>query len=296
MEDQESTANNATSEVAACCANFYEQSWVQELLGDAFHPGGVALSTRLVHSLNLPGDSRVLDVACGIGTTTLIMERQFGLESVGLDFSQSNVDKAIASAGKNPAVLCEFFQGSADELPFPDESFDALVCECAVSTFADQPRALAEFHRVVKPGGVVGITDMVVTAPLPDDIAQHIAPWTCMAEAHDIVGYQRLFHDAGFCVAHYVDESQGLLDMVSDLKKKLLMAGMGRALGAIPQLPTSISELRTLLRRARELTNEGVVQYCRMLFSKGQPVYPVPATKPLPPARPECDSDDPACC
>ena len=294
MADETSITDEAASEVAACCADFYEQSWVQELLGEAFHPGGIDLSTRLVHSLNLPDDSRVLDVACGIGTTTLIMERRFGFDAVGLDFSQSNVDKAIASAGTNPPVLSEFVQGSADDLPFEDETFDAVICECAVSTFADQPKALSEFHRVLKPGGVVGITDMVVTAPLPDDIAKHIAPWTCMAEAHDIVGYQRLFHDAGFCVAHYADESQGLLDMVSDLKKKLLMAGMGKALGAIPQLPASLSELRALLKRARELTDEGVVQYCRMLFSKGQPRFSVPSTESMPPEP--CDCEDPSCC
>lgn len=294
MEDQDSNNSSATAEVAACCANFYEQSWVQELLGEAFHPGGVALSTRLVHSLNLPDDSRVLDVACGIGTTTLIMERQFGFDTVGLDFSQANVDKAIGLAGKNPPVLSEFVQGSADDLPFDNETFDAVTCECAVSTFANQPKALAEFNRVLKPGGVVGITDMVVTAPLPEDIAEHIAPWTCMAEAHDVPGYQRLFHEAGFCVAHYADESQGLLDMVSDLKKKLLMAGMGKALGAIPQLPASLSELRTLLKRARELTDDGVVQYCRMLFSKGQPRFPVPSTTAVP--EPPCDCDDPSCC
>ncbi len=293
MVDETSFSSGAASDVAACCADFYEQSWVQEILGEAFHPGGVALSTRLVHSLNLPDDSRVLDVACGIGTTTLIMERQFGFDAVGLDFSQSNIDKAIGAAGKNPPVLSEFVQGSADELPFSDETFDAVICECAVSTFADQPRALSEFNRVLKPGGIVGITDMVVTGPLPDDIAEHIAPWTCMAEAHDVTGYQRLFHEAGFAVAHYADESQGLLDMVSDLKKKLLMAGMGKALGAIPQLPASLSELRTLLRRARELTDEGVVQYCRMLFCKGQPRFPVPSTGPMPEP---CDCDDPSCC
>ena len=286
--------NIPTSEVAACCANFYEQDWVQNILGESFHPGGPDLSARLIHSLNLPADSHTLDVACGIGTTTLMMARQFGLESVGLDFSQANIDSAINAAGKNPPVLSEFFQGSADNLPFEDNSFDAVVCECAVSTFPDQPKVIREFLRVLKPGGVVGITDMVVNGELPDEVSEQIAPWTCMAEAHSVTGYQKLFLDEGLVITHYADESHTLLELISTLKKKLLLAGMGKALGALPGLPMELSEIRRLLKLAKELSTDGTVQYCRMVFSNGSPTHPVPPAEEAPPAKP-CGCDD-SCC
>ena len=292
---QDSGAGSTATEAAACCANFYEQNWVQEILGDSFHPGGPDLSARLIHSLNLPVDSRVVDVACGIGTTSLMMARQFCLEPIGVDFSQANVDKALQSAGTSPVVLAEFVQGAAENLPLEDESCDAVVCECAVSTFTDQPKVLAEFYRVLKPGGVIGISDMVVCGELPDEVAESIAPWTCMAQARTPLGYQQLFLDAGFIANHYADESHTLLELISDLKKKLLMASVGKTLGMLPGVPLDVKDIRRLLAQAKELTEAGTVQYCRLLFSKGTPKHPMPATTEAPLASVDCDGTD-GCC
>ena len=54
------------TDAAMCCANFYEQDIVQELMGGSFHPGGEELSTQLVGSLGMSAGSSVLDVACGV--------------------------------------------------------------------------------------------------------------------------------------------------------------------------------------------------------------------------------------
>ena len=269
---------------AACCAQFYEQDWVQVLFGESFHPGGPDLSARLVHSLNLPTGSHVLDVACGIGTTALMMARQFGLDSVGIDVSKTNLEKATLASAQAPPVLVEFLDRSADSLSFPNASFDAIVCECALSTFNDQPRVVHEFARVLKPGAVVGITDMVIEGDLPKDITQHIAPWTCMAEARTVAGYQQLFLDAGLLVTHYVDESQTILDLVTNIKRKLLIAGVGKALGALPGLNLELPRVRGLLSQAKQLVEDGTVQYCRMVFAKGKPWQPIPPSEPASPA------------
>ena len=184
----------------------------------SFHPGGEELSTKLVDSLGMGAGSSVLDVACGVGTTTRIMANAFGLNATGLDFSEINVQKASvtdATPASDAAEPCcapgdpccspdaglaqlggaaqdqtpvtpgtlNFVQGSADALPQSDSTFDAVTCECAVSTFADQPRAAAEFYRVLKPGGMFGMTDMVLNGELPDDFAEKAAPWTCVARA-----------------------------------------------------------------------------------------------------------------
>lgn len=255
----------------ACCAAFYEQDWVQTILGESFHPGGADLSTRLVRGLYLPKNSQVLDVACGIGTTARLMAREFDLNVVGLDASSSNVTKA---AGMLRGENTTFVTGDAAALPFPDASFDAVICECAVSTFADQPRVVAEFTRVLKPGGVVGITDMVVEGTLPEDIAGLIAPWTCLAAARSVVGYQSLFLSAGLRVVEYADESSALRKLVADLKRKLLVAGLGRSLGAVPGLGgLDIGGLRELLNRAGDLVRNGAVQYARLTFAKGRPRF-----------------------
>lgn len=269
----------------ACCAAFYERDWVRAVLGDSFHPGGTDLSSRLARELHLPHGAKVLDVACGIGTTASLLAGTFGSEVVGLDASAANVARA---EGLAPCGSVRFVTGDAAALPFPDDSFDAVVCECAVSTFADQPRVAAEFARVLKPGGAVGVTDMVVAGDLPGDIAGVIAPWTCLAAARSVIGYQSLFLSAGLCAVGYADESAALRKLVADLKRKLLVAGLGRSLGAVPGLDgLDVSRLRDLLDRAGGLVRDGTVQYARFTFSKGRPRRP---------PSPECCDPSGGCC
>lgn len=291
------------TDAAMCCSQFYEQDIVQELMGGSFHPGGEALSKQLVAGLGVDAGSSVLDIACGVGTTTRIMAHSFGLNATGLDFSEINVQKARAAADTAPASeasepccapgdpCCspdaglaqlggaedtpsvtpgklDFVQGSADSLPQSDATFDAVTCECAVSTFADQPRAAAEFFRVLKPGGTFGMTDMVLNGELPSDFAEKAAPWTCVARAMTVEGYQSLFEQAGFQVVTHQDHSHTLLDLATDMKRKLVMAGMGKALGALPALGMSIMEMRAMLSQSTELVKAGTIQYGLLVFKK----------------------------
>ena len=267
--------NEEAKEVAACCAQFYEQDWVQTILGKSFHPGGVDLTKRLIRSLNIQQGDSALDVACGIGTTTVLVDQDFGANAVGVDFSETNIQKATQTASESGATV-RFETGDVTALPVGDSEFDHLICECAVSTFVDQPAALAEFYRVIKSGGQVAISDMVLNEKLPETLELLLAPWTCLASARSAAGYQQLFIDAGFVVTSYEDESQSLLDLIFDLKKKLLVAGLGKTLATADGVPDvlaslDISEMKTLLDEARTLVNDGVVQYCRMTFAKDKP-------------------------
>ena len=281
----ESEANSSpTDTTAACCANFYEQDIIQELLGGSYHPGGENLSGTLARSLGLTPGKSVLDVACGVGTTSRLMSKQLGLCATGLDFSKINVGKAQqlsadqVESGTNgdasestplfPPGELKFVEGSADDLPFEEGQFDGIVCECAVSTFADQAKAAQEFFRVLKPGGVFGMTDMVLTGELPKDYAEQVAPWTCMAKALDSDGYSQLFSDAGFKLIDNQDFSHTLLEMATDIKRKLVMAGVGKALGAIGSLGMSLSEMRSMLAQSSELVRAETIQYRLLLFRK----------------------------
>ena len=267
--------SSETNQTAACCAQFYEQDWVQAILGESFHPGGVGLTKRLLESLAIEHGDQVLDVACGIGTTSLLVDELYGANVTGIDYSDSNVARASETAVSREASI-EFKTGDATSLPLDDAAVHHLICECAVSTFSDQPKAVSEFFRVLKPGGQVAISDMVLNGQLPKELESLLAPWTCLSSAKTAGGYQQLFLDAGFVVSGYVDESQSLSEMILDLKKKLLIAGLGKTLATADGVPDMLSslnigDLKTLLGQAQELVNQGVVQYCRMTFAKGTP-------------------------
>ena len=104
-----------------------------------------------------PGIS-VLDCGCGPGTITRdIAQRIAPGRVVGLDFSADQVVVAIADAAAQGIANVEFRQGSAYALPFDDNCFDAVFSHALLEHLKEPDRAVAEFRRVLKPGGMLGV-------------------------------------------------------------------------------------------------------------------------------------------
>jgi len=101
------------------------------------------------------------------GASAIHLAREFGCEVVGIDYGASNAAAAgrlARAAGLEGRVA--FAAGDAERLPFGDSRFDAVICECAFCTFPDKPAAAAELARALRPGGVVGLADLVRTVRL----------------------------------------------------------------------------------------------------------------------------------
>ena len=154
-------------------------------LGESYHPGGVELTRRLADALALEPEESVLDVACGIGTTSLLLAAERAVRVLGVDLGEAQVVRARAHAHK--AGLGEqvrFEVGDAERLPVEAGSFDAAVCECAFCTFTDKATAAAELSRVLRPGGRVGITDVWLDpTSLDDELAGLAGRVACLADA-----------------------------------------------------------------------------------------------------------------
>jgi len=109
-------------------------------------------------SPHLAAGMRVLDCGCGPGTITLdIAERVYPGTVVGVDMSQSQVELATRSAAARGLANIEFRPGDAYALPFPDAGFDAVFSHALLEHLAEPARAVAEFRRVLKPGGWLGV-------------------------------------------------------------------------------------------------------------------------------------------
>jgi len=124
---------------------------------------------RFITWLELSPEHRLLDVACGAGGPGLRIAAATGCSIAGVDVHEQAVQTAAALAKERGLGERTQFRAvdASGPLPFADSSFDAVTCIDALNHFADRPRMLAEWVRLLKPGGRILFTDpIVVTGPL----------------------------------------------------------------------------------------------------------------------------------
>jgi len=116
-----------------------------------------------------PGE-RVLDLGSGGGIDVLLSAERVGPQgfAYGVDMTGEMLDLARTNAAKAGASNVEFIRGIIEELPLPDNSVDVVISNCVINLSADNPAALAEMHRVLVPGGRIGISDVVAEDQLSD--------------------------------------------------------------------------------------------------------------------------------
>jgi SAM-dependent methyltransferase len=144
-----------TGQVSTSAARIYEELYVPALFSQ--------WAPQLLDRAGLRPGARVLDVACGTGVVAREAARRAGAEHVtGLDINDEMLGVARE---KGPAI--SWRNGSAEDLPFSDASFEAVVCQFALMFFEDRQRALREMWRVLVPGGrlVVAVWDGLESSP-----------------------------------------------------------------------------------------------------------------------------------
>jgi ubiquinone/menaquinone biosynthesis C-methylase UbiE len=220
--------------IKACCAAAYQQDVVALVLGESYHPGGLDLTRHLARTLGLRPGQRVLDVAAGPGTTACLLAADFGVDVDGVDLGPASVERARAAAAERGLEdRVRFHVGDAEHLPFDDATFDALVCECAWCTFPGKATAAAEFARVLRPGGQVGITDVTVDpARLDPELATLAGYVACIADARPAAEYAALLEAAGLRVVASEAHDDALSRMIDQIEGRLRMWAVLRPPGA----------------------------------------------------------------
>jgi SAM-dependent methyltransferase len=210
------------SRVKSCCAEFYELPIVALLLGDELHPGGPVLTRKLAGTALVGRDTDVLDVACGRGESARTLASHFGCRVTGIDYSARNIAQAkeLTKAARLSS-RARFVQGDAETLPFDTDSFDVVMCECSLCIFPQVEAALQEIRRVLRPGGRVGITDVVLNRPPPDSLNDTLGHVLCISGARSMDGYCDALCATGFSTIRTRDVSGVLCDMIKRIERRL---------------------------------------------------------------------------
>jgi len=260
--------NQGTS-VKSCCAGFYELPLVNTLLGDNLHPGGPVLTRKLAAATAIGHNTKVLDVACGTGESGRVLAAQCGCQVVGLDYSAVNVARARdLTREANFTQRVQFLSGDAECLPLEDESVDVVIAECSLCIFPDMARALVEVKRVLRPGGRLGVSDVVLNAPVPDSLQDTMGHVLCMSGARSTQGYRQALDDAGFSGIRTRDVGYVLTEMLTRIERRVHRLAELTDLGQFAGLAEP-GDVRQKLAEARDFVTSGGVSYA--LFTARKP-------------------------
>jgi len=257
-----------SAEVKACCAAAYFRDAVALVLGESYHPGGLALTRQLASALGLRAGWRVVDVASGPGTTARLLAAEYAVTVDGVELGESAVESARSAtdeAGLSGSV--RFHQGDAERLPLPDAIADAVVCECALCMFPDKAAAAAEFARVLRPGGRAGITDVTVEEGLPEEL-RTLAAWVaCIADARPVAQYTGILANAGLTTVSIEEHDGAIARMIEQIEARLTVLRMSAA-GRLAAAGIDADAVMRYTALAKQAVTDGLIGYCMLVAEK----------------------------
>jgi arsenite methyltransferase len=138
------------------------------------HMGGTESTEKLVELCHISKDSYVLDVGCGVGVTACYVAEKVGCRVMGVDILEKMVERSMERSRRHKLTAqVDFRQADAQDLPFEDDLFDAVITESVTAFPEDKQQAVDEYARVTKPGGYVGLNESawLIVPPPPEMIA-----------------------------------------------------------------------------------------------------------------------------
>jgi len=161
----------------------------------------------------------VLDLGSGAGFDAFLAVKRVGKTGrvIGVDMTQEMLERARANAKKSGYDNVEFRLGEIEKLPVEDNSIDVIISNCVINLSPDKETVFKEAHRVLKAGGRLMVSDLVLAKDLPQEIKDSVEAYVgCLAGAIKKEEYLRFIEQAGFQGIRIISESSYPVDAMFD--------------------------------------------------------------------------------
>jgi arsenite methyltransferase len=193
-----------TDSASDCCpdpitSNLYDSGETSQIPEEAVRASFGCGNPSALAQLN-PGET-VLDLGSGGGIDVLLSAKRVGPtgKAYGLDMTDEMLALARENQRKAGLPNVEFLKGEIEDIPLPDNSVDVIISNCVINLSADKDRVLREAFRVLKPGGRLAVSDVVVRGEVPAPIRRSVELWIgCVAGALEESEYRIKLAAAGF--------------------------------------------------------------------------------------------------
>jgi SAM-dependent methyltransferase len=195
----------------------YTKEELEAIPGDA--DLGVGCGNPLALAEISEGDT-VLDLGSGAGIDCFLASARVGPSGrvIGVDMTDEMLDRARRNADTGGYANVEFRKGHIEDLPVEADSVDLVVSNCVINLSPDKSKVFGEALRVLRPGGRLAVSDIVLTQPLPESIRDSVEAYLgCVAGASLKDDYLATIRDAGFEQVEVVGETAYAADALLEL-------------------------------------------------------------------------------
>ena len=219
-----SCCGSVSERAAPITSNLYEVKETEALPAEAVLASlGCGNPTALAE---LKSGETVLDLGSGGGIDVLLSARRVG--PTGTVYGLDMTDEMLALARENQQTSgvknVEFLKGEIEDIPLADQLVDVIISNCVINLSSDKDRVLAEAFRVLKPGGRLAVSDVVVRGDIPAEIRHSVELWMgCVAGALEESAYRDKLGKAGF---HDIEIVPTRIYRAEDAKDFLAGAGL----------------------------------------------------------------------
>ncbi|MCU0848450.1 MAG: arsenite methyltransferase [Spirochaetes bacterium] len=195
----------------------------------------------------------VLDLGSGGGIDCFLAAQKVGPSGkvIGVDMTAEMIDRARQNAVKIGHGNVEFRLGEIENLPVADSSVDLIISNCVINLSTRKERVFRESHRVLKEGGRIMISDVVLTGDLPESVAKSVSAYVgCIAGAVKKESYLQMIADAGFSDVQIIEENRIPAELwANDPIAEKIREETGMTRGAGKSLFDSIASIKVYARK-----------------------------------------------
>jgi len=197
----------------------------------------------------------VLDLGAGAGLDCFLAAVRVGPAGrvIGVDMTPEMVERARENARRAGAANVEFRLGEIENIPAADASVDVVISNCVINLSPDKDRVFREAFRVLRPGGRLMVSDIVLLGKIPAALADSVAAYTgCIAGAALKEEYLAAIARAGFTGVEVVEQTRFVPDGTADPFAALLEHSPGLSAGQLREAAERIASVRVAARKPAE--------------------------------------------
>ena len=197
---------------------------------------------------SLTGGETVLDLGSGAGFDCFLAANKVGAKGkvIGVDMTPEMLEQARENAEKGRYENVEFRLGEIENIPAADNSVDVVISNCVINLSPDKPKVFSETFRVLKPGGRLMVSDIVLRKELPDIIRSSVAAYVgCISGAMMKEDYLAVIKAAGFQDVRIMDEAVFPIEFLADdPAAKAMINKMDLSAEAVKDAASSVASIK----------------------------------------------------